>query len=125
MPRRVAYVCSDELLAAADCLPANEGRASLVHSLCTSYGLLAGSHDPEDAVKSTPRVVTPPRASREELTRFHDERFIGKSQSAFPRKPQSQDKPSVTIRYLARRDSRDSKRQATWARRLRIVGSFF
>jgi hypothetical protein len=77
--RRVAYVYSDELIRAADCLPANEGRASLVHSLADSYGLLAsspaGARDrPGDR---TACIVPPVRATRDQLTRFHDHAFIG------------------------------------------------
>ncbi|KAG0662140.1 hypothetical protein C6P46_003533 [Rhodotorula mucilaginosa] len=76
--RRVAYVYSDELIRAADCLPANEGRASLVHSLADSYGLLAsspaGARDrPGDR---TACIVPPVRATRDQLTRFHDHAFI-------------------------------------------------
>lgn len=78
--RRVAYVYSDELIRAADCLPANQGRASLVHSLADSYGLLASSPagDPARLGESTARVVPPVRATRDQLTRFHDHAFIGK-----------------------------------------------
>ncbi|GAA5984140.1 hypothetical protein JCM10908_006065 [Rhodotorula pacifica] len=80
MPRRVAHIHSDELIQAADCLPANEGRASLVHSLCDSYHLLHSSHDnaelsAEDQ-NSRARIAEPVRATREQLTRFHDEGFI-------------------------------------------------
>lgn len=74
--RRVAYVHSDELIRAADCLPANEGRASLVHSLVDAFSLL----DDGDGSREGPaqaRVVEPERASRTELLRFHDERYIG------------------------------------------------
>lgn len=74
VPRRVAYVHSDELLRVADCLPANEGRASLVHALVDSYSLLT-----ETAKEGYARVVEPLRATREQLVRFHDERFIGTS----------------------------------------------
>ncbi|EMS20778.1 hypothetical protein NBRC10512_007630 [Rhodotorula toruloides] len=73
--RRVAYVHSDELIRAADCLPANEGRASLVHSLVDAFSLL----DDGDGSREGPaqaRVVEPERASRTELLRFHDERYI-------------------------------------------------
>ena len=77
--RRVAYVYSDELIRAADCLPANEGRASLVHSLADSYGLLASSPAGADgrSVDNTARIVPPVRATRDQLTRFHDHAFIG------------------------------------------------
>lgn len=77
--RRVAYVYSDELIRAADCLPANEGRASLVHSLADSYGLLASSPAgaPTRPGDRTARIVPPIRATRDQLTRFHDHAFIG------------------------------------------------
>ncbi|POY75128.1 hypothetical protein BMF94_1758 [Rhodotorula taiwanensis] len=74
VPRRVAYPHSDELLRVADCLPVNEGRASLVHALVDSYSLLT-----ETAKEGYARVVEPLRATREQLVRFHDERFIGTS----------------------------------------------
>lgn len=73
MPR-VAYVHSDELIRAADCLPANEGRASLVHSLIESYALLCAS---SPAGERAATLVPPLRASREQLTRFHDQGYIG------------------------------------------------
>ncbi|GAA5870757.1 hypothetical protein JCM3774_001670 [Rhodotorula dairenensis] len=73
MPR-VAYVHSDELIRAADCLPANEGRASLVHSLIQSYGLLLAPAGPAGAAVAA--LVPPLRASRDQLTRFHDDGYI-------------------------------------------------
>lgn len=74
--RRVAYVHSDKLIRAADCLPANEGRASLVHSLVDAFSLLDdGDGSREGLVRA--EVVEPELASRSELLRFHDERYIG------------------------------------------------
>ncbi|GAA5902591.1 hypothetical protein JCM6882_009325 [Rhodosporidiobolus microsporus] len=80
MARRVAYIHSDELIEIADDLPANEGRASLVHQLCSAFALLDDGDTNEDAggdedgVRAT--LVEPLEASREELCRFHDAKYI-------------------------------------------------
>ena len=82
---RVAYVSSKALLVAADRLPSNLGRASLVHQLINSFNLisLTPNEDAEEDqaeqsshnnhlihVNSTP-------ATREELLEYHDEEFVG------------------------------------------------
>ncbi|GAA5878232.1 hypothetical protein JCM1840_004043 [Sporobolomyces johnsonii] len=71
--RRVAYVHSEELIQAADVLPANEGRASLVHSLCSAYGLL---DDGERDEQPRARLLEPIEATRDELLKFHDRAYV-------------------------------------------------
>ncbi|GAA6042077.1 hypothetical protein JCM8097_004097 [Rhodosporidiobolus ruineniae] len=75
MARRVAYIHSEELVNAADDLPANEGRASLVHSLISSFDLLDdGDFSTGDEARA--KVVEPVEASREDLCSFHDLRYV-------------------------------------------------
>lgn len=68
--RRAAYVHSAELVAAADKLPSNEGRASLVHSLVEAFELLeeASGNAADGAV-----IIEAVAATREELCSYHDE----------------------------------------------------
>ncbi|RKP33537.1 histone deacetylase 8 [Dimargaris cristalligena] len=66
---KVAYIYSPDYARIADSLPANQGRSSLVHNLVKSFGLL----DPPNV-----DVLKPMLAPPEELTRFHDQKFIGK-----------------------------------------------
>lgn len=83
MQRRVAYVHSDELVRASSLLPSNKGRSSLVHTLHSSLALVAtghDDHDDDDAVhRSKARIVPPVEATRSDLLRFHDPRYIGSS----------------------------------------------
>ncbi|BGP16681.1 hypothetical protein JCM10213_000402 [Rhodosporidiobolus nylandii] len=77
MARRVVYLHSQELIDAADDLPANEGRASLVHDLVESLDLLDDAHGENgDEGLAKARVVAPRAATRDELCRFHDARFV-------------------------------------------------
>ncbi|GAA5820687.1 hypothetical protein JCM11251_003112 [Rhodosporidiobolus azoricus] len=79
MARRVAYVHSQELIDFADDLPANEGRASLVHHLCSAYGLLDNGHGDEDTAAmdgQRAQLIRPMEVSRADLCRFHDARYI-------------------------------------------------
>lgn len=64
--RRVAYVHSDELIAAADKLPSNAGRANLVHSLVEAFGLL-------ESGRAGASIIDAAAATREELISYHDE----------------------------------------------------
>lgn len=78
-PRRVSYVHSSWLIRAADRLPSNEGRASLVHKLTNAFDLL---QQPDMEGTSSDEllraaVVTSIPATREELVRFHDPAFVG------------------------------------------------
>ncbi|GAA6023577.1 hypothetical protein JCM11491_005350 [Sporobolomyces phaffii] len=78
-PRRVSYVHSAELARVGDALPSNLGRASLVHALISSYGLLDGDRDNDaeltgDGTRAS--VVPPVAATRQELMTFHDGEFI-------------------------------------------------
>ncbi|GAA5865763.1 hypothetical protein JCM8547_002770 [Rhodosporidiobolus lusitaniae] len=76
---RVAYVHSRELLSVADDLPANEGRASLIHELLSSSGLLQdGQGDDNTGLGqgARARVVKPREVTRDELCRFHDPCYI-------------------------------------------------
>lgn len=61
---------SAELLAAADRLPSNRGRASLVHELVVAFALLDES--PETPANVAEIIVAVP-ASRQELCSYHDE----------------------------------------------------
>ena len=75
--RRVSYVHSDALLAAADRLPSNLGRASLVHFLVHSFELLKDSEERdagEDRNSATITRAVP--ATREELKSYHDESWL-------------------------------------------------
>ncbi|GAA5915983.1 uncharacterized protein JCM6883_006241 [Sporobolomyces salmoneus] len=76
--RRVTYIHSPELQRVGDALPSNLGRASLVHSLISSYGLLDDGEAEDDVTEglAIAKVVEPVRARREELLSFHDEDFI-------------------------------------------------
>lgn len=74
--RRVAYVHSGELFGAADCLPANEGRAWLVHSLVDAFSLVYDSDGSREG-PARAQIIEPERASRADLLKFHDERYIG------------------------------------------------
>jgi histone deacetylase 8 len=61
---------------AADCLPANEGRASLVHSLVDAFSLLDNGDGSRESLAKA-MVIESERASRADLLKFHDERYIG------------------------------------------------
>ncbi|GAA5969094.1 hypothetical protein JCM3765_003436 [Sporobolomyces pararoseus] len=81
-PRRVSYIHSPQLQRVGDVLPSNLGRASLVHSLISSYGLLEDREEgfegelAEGEEKMRARIVEPEQATRQELLSFHDEDFI-------------------------------------------------
>lgn len=83
-PRKVSYVHSKALLAAADRLPSNLGRASLVHSLIDALELLQ-SDDEIDAEGierrsgNRARVIESVPATREDLLKFHEKKFVGES----------------------------------------------
>ncbi|KAI8872944.1 Arginase/deacetylase [Ramicandelaber brevisporus] len=64
---KIIYVASKRSIAAADKLPANEGRSTLVHSLVSALGLL------QHACVS---VVPPPPASARDLCAFHTSEYI-------------------------------------------------
>ncbi|TPX46377.1 hypothetical protein SeMB42_g03719 [Synchytrium endobioticum] len=63
--RRVGYLFSQELMNAADLLPANVGRSNLVHSLIHAYGL------PGDMIPINPRPAT-----LDQLLAFHDSGYL-------------------------------------------------
>jgi acetoin utilization deacetylase AcuC-like enzyme len=65
--RRVAYVHSDTLVEAADRLPANLGRASMVHDLVASL----------PGLSECLSFIEPVRATRSDLLRFHAESLVG------------------------------------------------
>lgn len=83
--RRVSYIHSTRLQQIGDELPSNLGRASLVHSLISSCGLLDDGEEAveeesaEGEVKMRAKIVEPEVATRQELLSFHDEDFIGSS----------------------------------------------
>lgn len=64
---KVGYAFSDELVLAADRLPSNVGRSSLVHGLVAAYGLL-----------EAPNIVVLPvtAASRSELLAYHGKDYV-------------------------------------------------
>jgi hypothetical protein len=66
--RRVAYVSSPSLLAAADKLPSNEGRPSLVHGLVDALGLLD---------EGRAELIHSARATRDDLVKYHDAQYVG------------------------------------------------
>ncbi|GAA6061488.1 hypothetical protein JCM10212_002567 [Sporobolomyces blumeae] len=74
--RRVIYLHSDALIDAADALPSNQGRASLVHSLCSAFDLLDVDQNDPAATTHRATLVEPVQASRTELCAFHDEGFV-------------------------------------------------
>lgn len=79
LTRRVAYIHSEELTEAADALPSNVGRAGLVHRLVAALDLLEDDEEDEEPRLggNRARVVEPLPATREQLTKFHDERYVG------------------------------------------------
>lgn len=82
---RVAYVHSEELIEAANTLPANVGRHRLAHKLIRAHGLLelaAEGDELDQAGRARAYVVEPIAATREELIKFHDERFVGEYRCA-------------------------------------------
>ena len=81
MARRVSYIHSQALIDATDALPSNIGRARPTHELISAFDLLELDDEAEDGAEiqgARARVVEPIPATREQLTRFHDERFVGK-----------------------------------------------
>jgi len=100
-PRRVAYIWSEELQIAADQLPSNLERSTVVHTLITALDLLqvegqdrSSTHDntQEDQAGTVaddgssghlPRakVVRPDArlGSEENLKRYHDAKYVGSS----------------------------------------------
>lgn len=78
--RRVSYIHSRGLTRAADRLPSNVGRASLVHNLTSAIGLLHDQtveSDTDNIARAV--VVESVPATRDELVRFHDPAFVGQS----------------------------------------------
>lgn len=81
---RVAYIHSEELVETANTLPANVGRHRLAHELIRAHGLLelpdeaAEGDKVKDGGRARAYVVEPLAATREQLIKFHDERFVGK-----------------------------------------------
>lgn len=85
MASRVAYLESQSLIKAADALPANLGRAELVHALIVALQLLddpTNTEDDGEDVNKTARVVPSHSATRDELLRFHDLKFLGTHDAA-------------------------------------------
>lgn len=77
--RRVHYIHSDDLIAAADHLPSNPGRAGLIHRLISELNLLDSGTDSIDEIHtSVAQTVHCQPALREELVLFHDARYVGK-----------------------------------------------
>lgn len=82
---RVSYISSPSLLLAADSLPSNPGRATLVHSLIVALGLLQPTEDDEGEGEgeevvyrgNRARLVRSEKCTREDLTAYHDEEFVG------------------------------------------------
>ncbi|KAM0748508.1 Arginase/deacetylase [Meredithblackwellia eburnea MCA 4105] len=79
----VVYIHSKSLITAADQLPANVGRASLVHNLIHALGLLQEDGEEEEEEGDGPReerkralVVTSEPATRKQLEKFHDPKFL-------------------------------------------------
>nr|QVX32610.1 HDAC8 [Platynereis dumerilii] len=62
---RVAYVFNEELIKLSDELPKIKGRASIVHSLIRSYGLL-----------SKMRLISPHKAKLTDILLFHSSEYI-------------------------------------------------
>lgn len=84
--RRVTYIHQEDLQRAADALPSNKSRASLVHSLIVSLGLLEVASDDSEGEESRSssdtiytskaRVVESTPATRNELEAFHDVDYV-------------------------------------------------
>lgn len=72
---RVVYIHSDNLIDAADRLPANIGRASLVHELIAGLDLLSANANDSDP--DTAPIIAPIPATREDLLSFHEARYVG------------------------------------------------
>jgi len=115
MQRTVSYVHSSALLQAADRLPSNLGRASLVHDLVASLDLV----DPPSAADTAElrglgraRTVLPQPATRADLLRFHDPRYIGPSSSSLDFPPPRPEPLELTLprTCLRRRHPRDRRR---------------
>lgn len=98
-PRRVAYITSPEAREAADRLPSNTGRSSLVHALIECMDLLEqedqdedhgyGSNfahdlslDQDDSLRdyttsmNRARIVHPIPATRADICKFHDKAMV-------------------------------------------------
>lgn len=82
---RVAYVVSLELLKAADTLPSNLGRASLVHDLIASFNLIGSRSDTAIVARNRLLTVRSIPATREQLLVYHDEEYIGQYWKLLPR----------------------------------------
>ena len=67
-PRRVSYVASPALIAAADLLPSNRGRTRRVHALIEALPAC-----------SSVRCVASQRATEADLLGFHSEELVGMS----------------------------------------------
>lgn len=76
--RRVSYIHSDELIEAADQLPANPGRASLVHRLISELGLLDDSN--QESGTTVAQVIESIPATKDDLLSFHESRYVGEVQ---------------------------------------------
>lgn len=76
-PRAVCYVSSPALLAAADALPSNIGRASTIHELIDAFSLLSADGDASGCAQ----LIASAPASREQLLSFHDEDLVGESRA--------------------------------------------
>ena len=63
----IGYIYSKELETACNRLPSNKGRSALIHRLIAAYGLLSDAGC---------LVINPKAASRADLIKYHDERFI-------------------------------------------------
>jgi hypothetical protein len=89
---RVAYIWSNELQVAADALPANLGRSTMVHNLIRSLDLLDDGSQPAEkdlteceassgttAIVRKALVVPPDRelGSYRALQRYHDTKYVG------------------------------------------------
>lgn len=81
----MAYVSSPALRNAADRLPSNIGRSSLVHSLIDSLDLFTQASDDNEGVNplllvrgrpARATLIEPEPVTREELLTFHDGQFI-------------------------------------------------
>ncbi|KAK4696348.1 hypothetical protein P7C70_g8393, partial [Phenoliferia sp. Uapishka_3] len=111
----VVYIHSPALSRAADALPSNLGRAGLVHELIDALDLLEGDYGPNNTAGSRrAKVIHPMPATREELLRFHDGRFLDQllELEAGSSDDGSSDEPDCSGNFNLRREDecRPSKR---------------